>query len=111
MGNSGGTTRKHTASNRDNKMSQSKLCYELSTWLRDEIKVRRLTQQEAANALQIDQPKVSRLINGKGNFTVERLFRFINRLGYDVEITVSPAPYYGPLRGSVYLDGMKIDED
>ena len=50
---------------------------------------RQLSQIEAANILGIDQPKVSNLINGKlAAFSIERLFRFLNALDRDVEITI-----------------------
>jgi predicted XRE-type DNA-binding protein len=50
---------------------------------------RQLSQTEAAKLLGIDQPKVSNLINGKlAAFSIERLFRFLNALDRDVEITI-----------------------
>jgi predicted XRE-type DNA-binding protein len=55
------------------------------------IDARRLTQAEAAKMLGIDQPKVSALLNGKlSGFSTDRLFRFLNALGSDVEIRVTP---------------------
>ncbi len=52
-----------------------------------------LTQIEAAELLNIDQPKVSALIRGKLNgFSTTRLFRFLNALGNDIEIVVKPKP-------------------
>ncbi len=54
---------------------------------------RQLSQTEAANILGIDQPKVSNLINGKlAAFSIERLFRFLNVLDRDVEITIKAKP-------------------
>jgi predicted XRE-type DNA-binding protein len=53
------------------------------------ITERQLSQTEAAKILGIDQPKVSNLINGKlAAFSIERLFRFLNALDRDVEITI-----------------------
>jgi predicted XRE-type DNA-binding protein len=53
------------------------------------ITERQLSQIEAAKILGIDQPKVSNLINGKlAAFSIERLFRFLNALDRDVEITI-----------------------
>lgn len=50
-----------------------------------------LTQSEAAEILGVDQPKVSALLNGQlSGFSTERLFRFMNALGQDVEIAFSP---------------------
>jgi predicted XRE-type DNA-binding protein len=52
---------------------------------------RKLTQAEAATVLEIDQPKVSALVRGRLNgFSTDRLFRFLNALGQDVEIVVRP---------------------
>ena len=53
------------------------------------VSARGMTQAEAAEMLGIDQPKVSRLVRGQlAGFTIERLFRFVNLLGSDIEITV-----------------------
>ena len=52
---------------------------------------RKLSQKQAASLLGIDQPKVSALLSGKlKGFSTERLLRFINRLGQDVEIVIRP---------------------
>lgn len=57
------------------------------------ISARNLTQTEAAKLLGIDQPKVSALLSGKlSGFSTERLFRFLNALGSDVEIRVISKP-------------------
>jgi predicted XRE-type DNA-binding protein len=57
------------------------------------IDTKSLTQTEAAKILGIDQPKVSALLNGKlSGFSTERLFRFLNALGSDVEIRVISKP-------------------
>lgn len=50
-----------------------------------------VTQARAAEMLGIDQPKVSHLLRGNlRGFSVERLTRFLNALGQDVEIVVRP---------------------
>lgn len=55
------------------------------------ISEQKLTQSEAAELLGIDQPKVSALVRGKlSGFSTERLFRFLNSLGSNVEIRVMP---------------------
>ena len=52
---------------------------------------RKLTQARAAAILGIDQPKISALIRGKlDGFSTDRLFRFLNALGQDVEIVIRP---------------------
>ena len=53
------------------------------------IASRRLTQSRAAAILEIDQPKVSALVRGKlEGFSTDRLLRFLNALGQDVQIVV-----------------------
>lgn len=53
------------------------------------IEARGLTQSIAAEVLGVDQPKVSALRRGKLEaFSTERLIRFLNALGRDVEIVV-----------------------
>ena len=65
----------------------------LADQISDIIAQRKLTQTEAAELLGVDQPKVSALVRGKlSGFSVERLFRFLNTLGSDVEIRVTPNP-------------------
>ncbi|MEM9908631.1 MAG: helix-turn-helix transcriptional regulator [Cyanobacteria bacterium P01_D01_bin.44] len=55
------------------------------------ITTQQMTQTEAAEVLEVDQPKISALINGKlAGFSTARLFRFLNALGSDVEIVVKP---------------------
>ena len=55
------------------------------------IERRGLTQTEAAKLLGVGQPKVSALMRGHlDGFSSDRLFRFLNALGRDVEIRVRP---------------------
>ena len=62
---------------------------ELAAKIIAEIQRRRLTQSQAAAILGIDQPRVSALNQGKlSGFSIDRLLRFLLRLGRDVEITV-----------------------
>jgi len=54
------------------------------------IKHRKLTQAAAGKILGINQPKVSALLHGRlQGFSTDRLFRFLNALGCDVQITAS----------------------
>jgi predicted XRE-type DNA-binding protein len=54
------------------------------------IKEQGLTQARAARILGITQPKVSALLRGQlDGFSTDRLFRFLNALGSDIEIVVS----------------------
>jgi predicted XRE-type DNA-binding protein len=65
---------------------------ELVQRIADVIAERKLTQARAAKLLGVDQPKVSALLRGKlDGFSIDRLFRFLNALGRDVEISVRPA--------------------
>lgn len=65
----------------------------LALYIRRTIEARNLTQIEAGKILGIDQPKVSQIINGRlDGFSTDRLMRFLNDLGCDVQISVS-APH------------------
>src|SRR5262245_17932809 len=67
---------------------------ELVQRISDIIAERKLTQIRAAKLLGIDQPKVSALLRGKfDGFSTDRLFRFLNALGRDVEIVIRPAKH------------------
>jgi predicted XRE-type DNA-binding protein len=60
----------------------------------DTIKKKKLTQAKAAKILKISQPKVSLLLRGYlTDFSLERLLRFLNDLGQDVCITITPASH------------------
>lgn len=62
---------------------------QLVSRISDLIKQRHLTQSEAATLLGIDQPKVSRLLRGQlSGFSYERLLKFLNVLGCDIEIII-----------------------
>ena len=66
---------------------------ELTAKISEIIAAKGLTQQAAAKVLGIDQPKVSALLRGKlTGFSTERLIRFLNALGRDVEIVVKDRP-------------------
>ncbi|MCK4993995.1 MAG: XRE family transcriptional regulator [Candidatus Omnitrophica bacterium] len=50
-----------------------------------------LTQKQAGKLLNLTQPKVSNLMNGKLSiFSLEHLFKLLTALKYDVEIIVKP---------------------
>ncbi len=62
---------------------------ELTAKISEIIEAKGLTQAAAAKVLGIDQPKVSALLRGKlTGFSTERLIKFLNALGRDVEIVV-----------------------
>jgi predicted XRE-type DNA-binding protein len=51
-----------------------------------------LTQEEASRRMGVPQPKVSSLLRGDfTNLSERKLMDCLNRLGYDIEIKVSPA--------------------
>jgi predicted XRE-type DNA-binding protein len=55
------------------------------------IKEKGLNQYQAAEVLGIDQPKVSALVRGRfSGYSLERLFKYLNVLGKDLEIVVKP---------------------
>ena len=67
------------------------------------IASRGLTQTSAAKLMGLDQPKISALRQGKlKGFSAERLFRFLNDLGQEVEITIRPAQQAGR-RGDIHV--------
>ncbi len=62
---------------------------ELAAQISRIIKTKGLTQVAAARVLGVDQPKVSALIRGRlTEFSTERLIKFLNTLGRDVQIVV-----------------------
>jgi predicted XRE-type DNA-binding protein len=57
------------------------------------IGARRLSQAESARLLDINQPKISALVNYRlDGFSVERLMHFLNALDRDVEIVIKKKP-------------------
>jgi predicted XRE-type DNA-binding protein len=74
--------------NPDEMLAKAELAVRITT----AMKARKLTQLAAAEILGIDQPKVSKLVRGElYGFSSDQLFRFLNALGQDVEITVKRA--------------------
>lgn len=65
---------------------------EVTSEIHKVIKKKKLTQVKVAEILGIPQSKVSLLLRGYlKNFSLERLFRFLNDLGQDVRIEITPA--------------------
>lgn len=65
---------------------------ELVRHIAELIKSEGLTQTKAAERMGISQPDVSKMLKGQFRpFSVERLMRFLNALGQDVEIAFAPA--------------------
>lgn len=75
-------------SNPEEALAKSQLAWEIHKI----IKKRKLTQAKVAKILKIDQPKVSLLLRGYlKSFSMERLFRFLNDLGQDIYIKITPS--------------------
>src|SRR5476649_2902768 len=57
------------------------------------LEEKELNQVSSAKLLGINQPKISALANGRlKEFSIERLFEFLNKLDQDVEIFVHARP-------------------
>src|SRR3990167_11560444 len=79
-------------SNPEEALAKSQLAWEFSKI----IKKKKLTQARVAQILKIKQPKVSLLLRGYlKSFSMERLFRFLNDLGQDIYIKITPSSHRG----------------
>lgn len=68
-------------------LAKAKLCAKISRLIRE----RGLTQAKAAKLMGLTQPNVSEILSGRlDGFTLDRLFRCLDALGQEVEITVRP---------------------
>jgi predicted XRE-type DNA-binding protein len=75
------------------------------TPVRPGLERRGTTQAEAAELLGASQPDVSNIVRGRlSGYTLERLARYLNALGQDVEIRVRPKPA-GAKRGRLRVAG------
>ncbi len=85
--------------------AKADLVYEISRTIEE----KGLTQAQAAEILGIDQPKISALVRGRfAGFSMERLYRYLNALGKDIEIvvrSVSPRRKDGPTLRVVRIEG------
>ena len=78
--------------NPEKALAKSQLVWEITKI----IKKRKLTQFQVAKILKIAQPKVSLLLRGYlKSFSLERLLRFLNDLGQDVYIAITPSSHRG----------------
>lgn len=72
-------------SDAEERLAKAKLALRIN----DIIEKRKLSQVKAAKILEINQPKVSALMNGRlSGFSMERLIHFLNLLNQDVEIMI-----------------------
>lgn len=66
---------------------------ELARRITSIIKHRHMKQQNAAETLGIDQPKISRLLRGHlSEFSLEKLLSLVMRLDRDIEIVIKKRP-------------------
>jgi predicted XRE-type DNA-binding protein len=64
---------------------------DLAIRIAETIRSRRLTQTRAARILKIDQPKISRLLQGRlSGFSTERLMHFLTLRGVNVSSSNEP---------------------
>jgi predicted XRE-type DNA-binding protein len=85
--------------NPDEALAKAKLAHRICAVLNE----RGLTQTRAAEILGLDQPKISALMRGKlSGFSTERLFRFLNDLGQEVDIIIRPTQR-ADSRGDVHV--------
>src|SRR5437588_3172167 len=67
---------------------------QLAVQIRRFIEQKDWTQAETAEAVGLDQPKVSNLLRGRlAGFSVDRLLNILNRLGHSVEVRISAEEY------------------
>ena len=77
----------------DEQASETLLKSRLAQRLAKVIETQGLTQSEVAAILQIDQPKVSKILRGRlREFSTDRLFRFLNALDQDIQIVIKAKP-------------------
>lgn len=81
---------------------------QIATIIKEIIKREKLTQKKAAALLEIDQPKISNILNLKlRSHSLEKLLRFVNYFGYDVNIIANESRRkVGNL--SVYIEDKEI---
>lgn len=77
----------------DTQAPETLLKSRLAQRLTQVIEAKGLTQSEVAAVLQIDQPKVSKILRGRlREFSTDRLFRFLNALDQDIQIVIKAKP-------------------
>lgn len=82
--------------------SKLRIKADLIILIRKAIKERGLTQAHAAKILNLKQPKLSELLNGKmQSVTVDRLLKYLLLLGFDIEINFSETTV--PTGGSIVV--------
>ncbi|MBA3993853.1 MAG: transcriptional regulator [Cyanobacteria bacterium DS2.3.42] len=75
--------------------------------LQEVIRNSGMTQKDIAETVGTDQPKVSKILNGKfDEFSIERITEYLQKLGYDIHISTTPAPK--SRCGMVLMDKRKL---
>ncbi len=75
--------------------------------LQEAIAHSKKSQSEIAELIGADQPKVSKIVNGKfDEFSIERITEYMQKLGYDIHISTSPAK--GNQHGRVVMDKREL---
>jgi predicted XRE-type DNA-binding protein len=78
--------------NPEERLFKAQLMHAINT----EIRRRALTQEAAAELVELKQPELSRIANGRGaGFSTERLIEVLRHLGRDIEVVISNAS--GPI--------------
>ena len=71
----------------DEAFAKVELAYKIHTL----IQKMGLTQTQAAALLRTDRARVSNLMRGRlKEFSIDRLFHFLNKLGQDIDVTIRP---------------------
>jgi predicted XRE-type DNA-binding protein len=77
--------------------------------LQEAITNSKKNQTEIGALIGADQPKVSKIMSGKlDEFSIERITEYIQKLGYDIHISTSPAPK--ERHGTVVMDKRELVE-
>jgi predicted XRE-type DNA-binding protein len=64
---------------------------ELAYQIQSLIKKNGMSQTQAAKVLGTDRARISNLVRGQlKEFSIDRLFHFLNQLGQDVDVTIRP---------------------
>lgn len=72
--------------------------------LQEVIRNSNMTQKEVAETIGADQPKISKILNGKfTEFSIERVTEYLQKLGYDIHVSATPCPKERKV-GTVVLD-------
>jgi len=86
----------------DERMAKLRLAVRINEYIRE----RGIKQREAALLLGITQPEVSSLGSGRlSGFTFDRLYRCLNALNLDVEITIKSHPRRAKVPAGIHVQG------